>query len=122
MEGNDVSSGLKWMLLSNSVVIMSNPKYMSWALEVHLLPYVHYIPVLEDLSDLRQKIEWARGNDLQCQRIAKQATQFMHPFLEYAGDSHHLVDSAVKSLLVNAYARALLQITTNFTLQDCGKL
>jgi hypothetical protein len=122
LEGNDVSSGLKWMLLSDSVVFMPTPKYMSWALEVHLLPFVHYIPVLEDLSDLRKKVHWARKNDLECQRIAEQATKFMHHFLEYAVDSHHLADRAVKTLLVNAYARAMLQITTNFTLQDCGKL
>lgn len=34
MEGNDIASGLKWMLLSNSVVFMAKPEHESWAMEV----------------------------------------------------------------------------------------
>lgn len=34
IEGNDIASGLKWMLLSNSVVFMARPEHESWAMEV----------------------------------------------------------------------------------------
>ena len=33
LEGNDVASGLKWALLSQSIVLMSRPVFTSWALE-----------------------------------------------------------------------------------------
>jgi hypothetical protein len=33
LEGNDVASGLKWALLSQSVVLMPPPKHTSWAME-----------------------------------------------------------------------------------------
>lgn len=40
IEGNDVASGLKWALLSQSVVLMSAPKHTSWAMEELLKPWV----------------------------------------------------------------------------------
>lgn len=40
MEGNDVASGLKWALLSQSVVLMPPPQHSSWAMEELLEPWV----------------------------------------------------------------------------------
>lgn len=40
IEGNDVASGLKWALLSQSVVLMPPPKHTSWAMEELLMPWV----------------------------------------------------------------------------------
>lgn len=55
VEGNDVATGLKWMLYSNSVVLMSPPKYASWAMEDLLLPFVHYIPLNSDFCQIYWK-------------------------------------------------------------------
>mmetsp|Transcript_33305 Transcript_33305/g.60001 ORF Transcript_33305/g.60001 Transcript_33305/m.60001 type:complete len:443 (-) Transcript_33305:127-1455(-) len=77
LPGNDVSSGLKWMLYSDSVVIMPHPQKVSWAMEDQLVPYVHYIPVQEDLSDLQSQLQWAREHDELCRDISKHATQYM---------------------------------------------
>jgi hypothetical protein len=40
IEGNDVASGLKWALLSQSVVLMPTPRHTSWAMEELLVPWV----------------------------------------------------------------------------------
>jgi hypothetical protein len=40
IQGNDVATGLKWALLSMSVVLMSPPTITSWAMEELLLPWV----------------------------------------------------------------------------------
>lgn len=40
LEGNDVASGLKWALLSQSVVLMPPPRHTSWAMEELLEPWV----------------------------------------------------------------------------------
>jgi hypothetical protein len=40
LEGNDVASGLKWALLSQSVVLMPTPQHTSWAMEELLQPWV----------------------------------------------------------------------------------
>ena len=77
LPGNDVSTGLKWMLYSNSVVFMPRPKVVSWAMEDFLIPDIHYIQVKEDLSDLEDRLEWAMANDGLCQNISMWATQYM---------------------------------------------
>ena len=81
LEGNDVSSGLKWMLLSNSVVMMPLPTRTSWAMEELLQPFVHYVPMAEDGSDAEEKVQWILNNDMEAQRIAERATLFMEDML-----------------------------------------
>ena len=77
IEGNDVATGLKWQLASNSVVFMAKPVFSSFAMEDFLVPFVHYIPVKNDYSDLMEVVEWARKNDEKCQWISAQANLFM---------------------------------------------
>eukprot|EP00978_Attheya_sp_CCMP212_P032104 scaffold123773_cov49-Attheya_sp.AAC.2 len=81
IEGNDVSSGLKWMLFSNSVVLMPPIQYESWAMESLLEPYVHFIPVKPDLSDVEDQIQWAEANQEKAQRIAERSTLFIYDLL-----------------------------------------
>ena len=53
IEGNDVSSGLKWMLFSNSVVFIPHPiTWESWAMESLLQPFVHYIPIHANMTNI----------------------------------------------------------------------
>ena len=78
LEGNDVSSALKWNLLSNSVVLMPPPTKTSWAMEELLEPWVHYIPVHANLSNLEEQIRWVGNNDDFARRIAERATLFMY--------------------------------------------
>ena len=74
LEGNDVASGLKWALLSNSVVMMQPPTFTSWAMEEMLEPWIHYIPLNEELSDVEEKMQWVLDNDEQAQRIAERGS------------------------------------------------
>lgn len=71
LEGNDVSSGLKWALYSNSVVLMPHPTFTSWAMEELLQPYVHYIPLNDDLSNVESQVMWILAHDEEANRIAQ---------------------------------------------------
>jgi len=82
IEGNDVASGLKWQLYSNSVVIMAKPTCISWAMEDKLMPYVHYIPVKDDHSDLEEVYNWALTHEKKCMEISKNAKAFIEQFLD----------------------------------------
>ena len=82
LEGNDVASGLKWQLYSDSVVFMRKPRIVSWAMEDKLEPYVHYVPLLDDFSDFKEKIEWANKNQDKCKEISKNATKFIEQFFD----------------------------------------
>ena len=77
IEGNDVATGLKWQLTSNSVVFMAAPITVSFAMEDLLVPFVHYVPVKDDYSNLVEMVEWARMNDDKCKWISEQATLYM---------------------------------------------
>eukprot|EP00816_Leptocylindrus_hargravesii_P010254 CAMPEP_0196822984 /NCGR_PEP_ID=MMETSP1362-20130617/85575_1 /TAXON_ID=163516 /ORGANISM="Leptocylindrus danicus, Strain CCMP1856" /LENGTH=830 /DNA_ID=CAMNT_0042202695 /DNA_START=296 /DNA_END=2788 /DNA_ORIENTATION=- len=81
LEGNDVASGLKWMMFSNSVVFLPPPTYISWFMESLLIPFVHFIPVKEDLSDLEQMIAWADSHPDETKRIAERSTLFAYDLL-----------------------------------------
>lgn len=64
LEGNDVATNLKWVLSSNSLCLMPRPTKESWFMEGLLEPYVHYIPLADDLSDLPEQVErWSRDVD-----------------------------------------------------------
>ncbi len=77
LEGNDVATGLKWQMLSNSVVFMTKPTIVSFFMEDLLVPFVHYVPVKEDLSNLVEMVLWARENDERVRWISEQATKFV---------------------------------------------
>ena len=68
VEGNEVASGLKWMLYSNSVVLMPKPRNFSWIMEDKLIPYFHY--------------SWCLNNNKKCEYISKNATNYMKQFLD----------------------------------------
>lgn len=78
--GNDKDSGLNWKLASNSVVLMAPPKIESWLMEGLLEPWVHYVPLADDYSDLDKIVGWCRNNDDKCQEIVKNANNFMKQF------------------------------------------
>lgn len=78
VEGNDVSSGLKWQLASNSVVFMAKPRTVSFAMEDLLVPFYHYVPVNDDYTNLEEMLEWAIKHDDEAKKIAEQSTQYMN--------------------------------------------
>lgn len=78
LEGNDVATGLKWSLLSKSVVLMPPPTVTSWAMEELLEPWVHFIPLDELGSNIEERLQWIAENDEKARKIAERATLFMY--------------------------------------------
>lgn len=58
-----------------------------------LKPYVDYVPVAADLSDLRQQIEWCRTHDEECRAIAAAAKTLYERYISREGivDYMHMV-------------------------------
>jgi hypothetical protein len=81
LEGNDVSSGFKWALYSNSVVMAQLPTTSSWAMEDMLEPWVHYIPLNIDLTDVEEKMQWVIDNDKEADMIAKRGSLWIKDLL-----------------------------------------
>ena len=77
IEGNDVASGLKWALLSQSVVLMPIPKHTSWAMEELLEPWVHYVPLDDFATNVEERMQWVVDHDEEARRISERATLWM---------------------------------------------
>ena len=88
IEGNDRASGLYWALTSNSAVIMPSCSTRSWYMEELLRPWVHFIPIKNDLSDLLEKWEWSKNNPKQTEHIAINGTKFMKNFLNMQNEKY----------------------------------
>ena len=101
IEGNDVASDLKWLLYSNSVVFMCRPTKCSWAMEDLLIPFVHYVPIKNDYSDLDEKYNWAINNLKKCNEIAQNGKRFIHHFLNEHNEmeiTKHVIIRYMKNL------------------------
>lgn len=86
--GNDKDTGLNWKLASNSVVLMSKPKIESWLMEGLLKPYVHYVPLNDNYSNLEEVIKWCKNNDDTVQKIVKNANNFMKQFENFENEKY----------------------------------
>jgi len=70
--GNDVASQLYWVIGTNSIAFKEETPYE--VVPDHFLkPWVHYVPVRPDLTDLRDKFDFCEANPDVCARIIEQA-------------------------------------------------
>lgn len=82
IEGNDVASNLKWALNSNSVVIMTEPKFETWFCEAHLKPWIHYIPMKDDYSDLSSALEFVLSEHQRVEKIVENANKYCSQYFD----------------------------------------
>jgi hypothetical protein len=88
IEGNDVASNLKWIMSSNSLAVMTRPKFETWFMEGRLVPDHHYVLVRDDYADLEEKIRhYSRHPEAALQIIENanaHVAQFLNPLDEDA--------------------------------------
>ncbi|MBS0648436.1 MAG: hypothetical protein JSS10_04325 [Verrucomicrobia bacterium] len=70
------------LLHSNSVILKSITDSIQWFYP-KIKPYVHFIPVKEDLSDLLSQLEWAKNHHHECQIISQNARQLAEEVLSH---------------------------------------
>ena len=68
-----------------------------------LIPFVHYVPLKDDYSDLEKMIEWARKNDAKCKWIAEQATRYIERL--WVSDEAKEENRLIMQMLGGAYHR-----------------
>jgi hypothetical protein len=95
IDGDDFETRLAWALYSGSVVLMPKPTVTTYIMEELLKPWVHYIPVKEDLHDLEKRLEWIGRNDQLSKKIAERGTLYMHDLMS--------VDDEVKTTILERY-------------------
>lgn len=80
VQGVGYSGRLKYLLWSYRPVIIVERNHKEYFFE-YLKPWIHYIPVKEDLSDLITKVKWCIDNYDEACEIAKRAYEFSQVFL-----------------------------------------
>lgn len=96
-EGFDVSSGLNWVLCSNSLAIVPPFHYENTIINSdYLKPYIHYVPIEENFSNLREIVEWCMENSAKCEEIIKNANDYSKQFLNEDFIVNYLKDIILK--------------------------
>lgn len=80
VEGHVQAYRLSIELAMRSVILLVESKYKLWYQD-RLVPWVHYVPVQSDLSDLDKRIQWCLSHDEECKQIAEQARSFYDTWL-----------------------------------------
>ncbi|KAJ3065038.1 F-actin-capping protein subunit alpha [Podochytrium sp. JEL0797] len=73
--GNTWPSRLQSYLTTNSVILLATA-FTDWYMS-NLIPFVHFVPVKMDLSDLEDQLRWLRANDAKAQQISANARKLM---------------------------------------------
>jgi hypothetical protein len=80
VNGHVCAYRLSLELESGFCILLADSKYKLWYSNL-LTPWVHYVPVKEDLSDLIKQINWCINNDKKCEKISNNAIKFAKQYL-----------------------------------------
>ena len=80
IEGNVAQFRLALELSYNSVILLVKSDQYIW-IQPLLKPWIHYVPIKSDLSDLMDKIHWCKTHDDKCKIIASNAMIFYKKYM-----------------------------------------
>jgi hypothetical protein len=80
LEGNDVSSNLKWIMSSNSIAVTPCLTQETWFMEGTLIPNYHYIEVKPDFSDLEERLTYYIEHPDEAEAIIQHAHDYISQF------------------------------------------
>ncbi|XP_064466655.1 protein O-glucosyltransferase 2-like [Ornithodoros turicata] len=101
VDGTVAAYRMPYLLAGNGLVLKQDSEYYEH-FYADLVPMQHYVPFRQNLTDLVEKILWARNNDEKAYRISKEAGQFALDHLL----PHHVF--CYYTHLLNEFARRLV--------------
>jgi hypothetical protein len=88
IDGNTCAySRAYWQLFSNCIILKQVSDNIQWFYDL-LEPNKHFIPLATDLSDLEEKILWAKNHDTEIQTMVEHAQRVAHSCLK-PSDVHY---------------------------------
>ncbi len=70
IDGSASSFTSLWLKFATNGLVFKVESHLETFFSEHWLPWVHFVPVKADLSDLQIRLEWARSHDRRSQEIA----------------------------------------------------
>jgi len=84
IDGNTCAySRAYWQFFSNCAIFKQNSDNIQWFYDL-LEPYVHYIPLQQDMSDLEEKVTWAMQHEPDICAMVERTQQLAHCALKPA--------------------------------------
>lgn len=83
LEGNDVSSGIVWIMASNSLTFTTIPRFEGWFMQGKLMPNYHYVLLRDDYADLAEKIDYYTHHPQDALAIISNAQKHVAQFFDY---------------------------------------
>lgn len=77
-----------WKLNSNSVILKTESIWKQWFYN-GFIPWVHYIPIANDFSDLQEKYKWCEEHQEECEKIVENAKNFFQNIYLYKNVVNH---------------------------------
>ncbi len=91
IDGNSCTySRCRWILLSNSTLLKPASPNIQWYYKA-LIPYVHYVPLKEDLSDLSIIYSWLKNHESKARAIAEQGRKLGESLFSKEGIENYIV-------------------------------
>jgi hypothetical protein len=91
-EGNVSAHRSASDLLLHSVMLLIDSMYTVWCSHL-LIPYVHYIPVKADLSDLESQLKYCEANPILMEAIAREGYALGKQLMTYKTLEINIIDS-----------------------------
>lgn len=89
MDGTVAAYRLPYLLAGNSVVFKHDSIYYEHFYK-QLQPWVHYIPFKADLSDLLEKIQWAKDHDEEVHAAYSHISSMTNLYIKRSGNTELL--------------------------------
>ena len=116
IDGNSTTWGRPvWMMLSNSVLLKQETKNIQWFYSA-IKPYVHYVPINNNLSNIFAQLEWIKNHDSELQAISQNAQNFVKNNLMPGDIEAHMV------IILNEYYKLQKNKKINPTLPTAEEI
>lgn len=88
IDGHSKTNRFSYLLQTGCLILNVESKYVignqRWYDHL-LIPYVHYVPIKYDMSDLEEIILWCRNNDIKCKEIVNNAKKIYDEYFSKIG-------------------------------------
>ena len=91
-EGNVSAHRIGSDLLLHSVMLLIDSMYTVWCSHL-MIPYVHYIPIKADLSDLGSQLKYCESNPKKMEAIARESYELGKQLMKYKTLEINIIDS-----------------------------
>ncbi len=91
--------------MTSTAVILQDLGYQEWFTK-YLQPFVHYIPLAEDLHDLNETLHWVQVHPAEVKSIGKNGRAFWEKYLTFAHNEDHIYELVYRLAEYTKYVMA----------------